>query len=87
LVLKLIEMPAQNVTIMDFADNRGRVKDALSKGVRYVIDRVTPENYKKLLAQYAGPGDMIIDLAWNIRMPGDTRMVPRQSSVVHQYFR
>ncbi len=66
LVLKLIEMPAQNITIMDFADNRERVKDALSKGVRYVIDRITPENYNQLLAKYAGPGDMIIDLAWNI---------------------
>ena len=66
LVLKLIDMPPQHITIMDFADNRERVKDALAKGVHYVLDRVAQENYTKLLAKYAGPGDMIIDLAWNI---------------------
>jgi len=66
LVLKLIEMPPQKITIMDFADNRSRVKDALDKGVNYVLDRITPDNYKDLLAKYVGSGDMIIDLAWNI---------------------
>ncbi len=66
LVLKHIEMPPQKVTIMDFVDNRSRVKDALDKGVKYVSDRVTAENYVQLLAKYVGPGDMIIDLAWNI---------------------
>ena len=66
LILKFFDMPAEKITIMDFADNRHRVKDALDRGVRYVFDRVTKANYEKLLAQYAGPGDMIIDLAWNI---------------------
>lgn len=66
LVLKLIEMPANKITIMDFVDNRHRVKDALSKGVNYVMDKITPENYVELLGKYVGPGDMIIDLAWNI---------------------
>ncbi|MBU3911799.1 MAG: saccharopine dehydrogenase NADP-binding domain-containing protein [Candidatus Omnitrophica bacterium] len=66
LVLKLIDMPAKKITIMDFVDNRHRVKDALDKGVNYTMERVTVDNYKELLAKYAGPGDMIIDLAWNI---------------------
>ncbi len=66
LVLELIEMPPQKITIMDFVDNRSRIKDALGKGVNYVIDRITADNYKQLLSKYAGPGDMIIDLAWNI---------------------
>ncbi|MBF0253679.1 MAG: homospermidine synthase [Candidatus Omnitrophica bacterium] len=66
LVLKLIEMPAAKITIMDFVDNRARVKDALDHGVKYVSDRVTKENYKELLPRYVGPGDLIIDLAWNI---------------------
>ena len=66
LVLKLIEMPAKKITIMDFVDNRIRVKDALDKGVKYVIDRITPENYAELLGKYVGPGDLVIDLAWNI---------------------
>lgn len=66
LVLKLIEMPANKITIMDFADNRARVKDALGRGVNYVMDRVTRENYRQLLPKYVGAGDLIIDLAWNI---------------------
>ncbi|MBI3312838.1 MAG: homospermidine synthase [Candidatus Omnitrophica bacterium] len=66
LILDLIEMPARNITIMDYADNRRRVKSALDRGVKYVMEKVTQENYKKLLAQYVGAGDMIIDLAWNI---------------------
>ncbi len=66
LVLKLIEMPPDRITIMDFVDNRARIKDALDRGVKYVMDRVTPDNYTELLSKYVGPGDMIIDLAWNI---------------------
>lgn len=66
IVLKLIDMPADKITIMDFVDNRLRVKDSLDKGVKYVMERVTQENYNELLARYVGPGDMIIDLAWNI---------------------
>ncbi|MBN1688787.1 MAG: saccharopine dehydrogenase NADP-binding domain-containing protein [Candidatus Omnitrophica bacterium] len=66
LVVKLIDMPAKNVTIMDFVDNRHRVQDSLARGVNYVMDRVTADNYKTLLRKYVGPGDVIIDLAWNI---------------------
>ncbi len=66
LILKLIEMDPKKITIMDFVDNRSRVKDSLDKGVNYVIDRVTMQNFARLLGKYVGPGDMIIDLAWNI---------------------
>ncbi|MDD5593918.1 MAG: saccharopine dehydrogenase C-terminal domain-containing protein [Candidatus Margulisbacteria bacterium] len=66
LVLRLIDVPPKNVTIMDFVDNRKRVKDSLKKGARYVSDRITEKNYKTLLKKYVGPGDLIIDLAWNI---------------------
>ena len=66
LVLKLIDVSPSKVTILDFVDNRKRVRDALSEGVRYVIDRITPDNYRTLLAKFVGQGDLIIDLAWNI---------------------
>jgi homospermidine synthase len=66
LVLELIDMPPKKITIMDFVDNRSRVKSALEKGVNYVLDKVTIENFPTLLRKYVGPGDMIIDLAWNI---------------------
>jgi len=66
LILDLINVPPKNVTIMDFADNRTRVKSSLKKGVKYVFDKITKDNYTKLLANYVGSGDLIIDLAWNI---------------------
>ncbi|MBI4970688.1 MAG: homospermidine synthase [Candidatus Omnitrophica bacterium] len=66
LVLKLIEMPAKNITIMDFVDNRSRVKEVIDRGVNYVFERVTEDNFKQLLPKHVGSGDMIIDLAWNI---------------------
>jgi homospermidine synthase len=66
LILKLIEIPADRLTIMDFVDNRKRVQDALDRGARYVVDRITPENYGEILSAYVGAGDVIVDLAWNI---------------------
>jgi homospermidine synthase len=66
ILLKLVDMPASNITIMDFVDNRDKVKDALERGVTYVIDRITRDNYAQLLAAYVASGDIIIDLAWNI---------------------
>lgn len=66
IVLQQIDIPAKNITIMDFVDNRKRVASSLKKGVKYVKDRVTEKNYRSLLAKYVGPGDLIIDLAWNI---------------------
>ena len=66
LVLKLIDMPPGKITIMDFVDNRPRIRDAIKKGVNYTIKKVTADNYAQLFEKYVGPGDMIIDLAWNI---------------------
>ena len=66
LVLELIDVPAKNVTIMDFVDNKKRVRSSLKKGVKYVNHKITKENYKQILSKFVGPGDLIIDLAWNI---------------------
>lgn len=66
LILKLIQPMSENVTILDFVDNRHKIPGILEKGVKYVIDRITPENYSEMLSKFVGNGDMIIDLAWNI---------------------
>lgn len=66
LVLKHIDLPPKNVTVIDFVDNSKTIKEAIKKGVKYKVDRVTRLNLGKKLGQYVGPGDMIIDLAWNI---------------------
>lgn len=66
LLLKLIRMPPENITIMDYVDNRARVRAPLTQGVRYVMEKITKDNYAQLLKQYVGAGDVIIDLAWDI---------------------
>ena len=66
LILKLIGAHPKKVTIMDPIDNRARVKEVLDQGVQYVFERVVKENYKELLEKYAGSGDLIIDLAYDI---------------------
>jgi homospermidine synthase len=66
LVLRHIDVDPRNVTIMDFVDNRHRVKDSLEKGANYMMERITQDNYRVLLREHVGPGDLIIDLAWNI---------------------
>lgn len=66
ILFKHIKVPAKNVTVMDFVDRSEKLRKWTSKGVRFVRDRVTEENMSALLAKHVGPGDLLIDLAWNI---------------------
>jgi homospermidine synthase len=66
ILFKHIKVPARNVTVMDFEDKRAKLSQWTSKGVRFVRDRVTEANMGRLLKKYVGPGDLLIDLAWNI---------------------
>ena len=66
LILKHIKVPPQNITIMDFVDNRAQIHESLTQGVRYTQKQITQSNYKKVLSSFVKSGDLIIDLAWNI---------------------
>ena len=66
LLVKEIEIPPSSITVLDMVDNRDRVADVLAAGVRYEIGRITPENLDTELSRRLGPGDVCIDLAWNI---------------------
>lgn len=66
LLLRHLDMDFSRLTIMDFADMRATIPDTLAAGVNYVQERVTQDNLSSLLGQYVGPGDLLIDLAWNI---------------------
>lgn len=66
LLLKLVAVPPKNITIMDPLDNRRFIKKILARGARYVQARVVKENYVQLLEKYVGPGNLIIDLAYDI---------------------
>jgi homospermidine synthase len=66
ILFRHLKVPAKNVTVMDFENRAAKLKPWTAKGVRFVRDRVTEANMGSLLAKYVGPGDILIDLAWNI---------------------
>jgi len=66
LLLRHLEVPPERITVLDFVDCRKPLASYLARGVRFVRERITPENYEQELARHAGPGDLIVDLAWNI---------------------
>ena len=66
LLLRHIDMDFRKLTVMDFEDLRSKIPDTLAAGARYRRARITPENIGVLLAKHLGPGDLLIDLAWNI---------------------
>lgn len=66
LLLRHFDMDFRRVTILDLADLRELIPDTLAAGVQYVQAQITPDNLAQMLGQYVGPGDLLIDLAWNI---------------------
>jgi homospermidine synthase len=66
LLLRHIDVAAEKVTVLDKEDNRGFIKKALEKGVKYRIETVTKENLGVVLGKYVSGGDLVIDLSTNI---------------------
>lgn len=66
ILLKHINIPHENITVIDFVDKRQALKPWLEKGVKYFQTRITPENLAKELSKYVSAGGLVIDLAWNI---------------------
>jgi homospermidine synthase len=66
ILLKHVNVPAKNITVIDFEDKAESLKPWIEQGVRYVRDRVTQGNLTLLLGQHLSSGDLLIDLAWNI---------------------
>jgi homospermidine synthase len=66
LLLKHIDVPYKNITVLDFADKRAELIPWLRKGIKYSQERITPINIAKVLAKHISPEGIIIDLSWNI---------------------
>lgn len=66
LILRHFDMDCSKVTIMDQLDQRGKLKDALDAGMKFVQHQITPDNLALTLGKYLGAGDLLVDLAWNI---------------------
>jgi homospermidine synthase len=66
ILLEKIDVDPKNVTIMDFEDKAASLKKFTDKGIKFVRERITPENLNSELSKYTDNGGLIIDLAWNI---------------------
>jgi homospermidine synthase len=66
ILVKHIHVPLQNITVIDFDDRTSHMKAWIERGVRFVQERIEPENMGHVLAKYVSAGDVLIDLAWNI---------------------
>jgi homospermidine synthase len=66
LLCRHVGMPPQRITVVDFADVRPKIEDSLQAGVVFRQLRLTQDNYAATLGEIVGPGDMIVDLSWNV---------------------
>jgi homospermidine synthase len=66
LILRHLDMPANRITVVDFEDVQSRIADAIQAGVVFLRQRLTRDNYQTMLSALVGPGDVIIDLSWNV---------------------
>lgn len=66
ILVKRAKIPCAKITVMDFENKREELKPWIAQGVKFVRDRITRENMGARLGKYLKPGDLFIDLAWNI---------------------
>lgn len=66
IIFKTTNIQPHNITVLDFVDNRHKIPDALAAGVRYSIEKITPDNYAELLKKYVQEGDIFLDLSVNV---------------------
>jgi len=65
-LLDLIDVPLENITIIDFEDKSKDLKKFTDQGLKYVHEKITPENLDHVLSKYLDNDGLLIDLAWNI---------------------
>ena len=67
IMLKHIQIPISNITLIDFEDKHDALKEWTSQGLNYVQHKITKENLEQTLSQYLPKANgLLIDLAWNI---------------------
>lgn len=66
ILVKHLRVPFENITVLDFEDRAPQMKAWMEQGVRFMRERITPENLGAVLAKYLSAGDLLVDLAWNI---------------------
>ncbi|MBU4453512.1 MAG: saccharopine dehydrogenase NADP-binding domain-containing protein, partial [Euryarchaeota archaeon] len=65
-LLEQIDVPLENITIIDFEDKSKDLKKFTDQGLKYVHEKITLENLDHVLSKYVDNEGLLIDLAWNI---------------------
>jgi homospermidine synthase len=66
ILLRHVNIPLENITIIDFKDKSQDLKAWTPRGLRFFKRKVTHENLAQIFAEYLPEGGLLIDLAWNI---------------------
>lgn len=66
ILLKHLRISPRNITVVDFNYRGQAFEPWQARGVRFIQERVTPDNLQRLLSLNVGRGGLIIDLAWSI---------------------
>jgi len=66
LLMDKLDVPLENITLIDFEDKSKALKKYTNQGLRFVCEKITPKNLNQVLSQYMESDGLIIDLSWNI---------------------
>ena len=66
LLIENVVLNPNQITVLDFKDNKHRFTNPLASGINFVIDKITKENMTTKLASCVSSGDVLLDLACNI---------------------
>jgi homospermidine synthase len=66
ILVKHVAVPLTAITVMDFENQAGLLKEWTERGVAFVREKVDRENLGAVLGRHLNAGDLLIDLAWNI---------------------
>ncbi|MDK2939368.1 MAG: homospermidine synthase [Methanolobus sp.] len=66
LLLDKLDVPLENITLIDFEDKSKSLKKYTNQGLTFVREKITPENLSQVLSRHMDNDGLIIDLSWNI---------------------
>jgi homospermidine synthase len=66
ILMKHIDAPYKNITIVDFEDKKKALEKWTAKGMKFSRERITKQSLDKILSKHLEEGGLLIDLAWNI---------------------
>ena len=66
LVRRHVDMPADRITVLDFEDVRPTDRGLAAGRSGVQAGTADQDNYRSMLSDLLGPGDIIVDLSWNV---------------------